>query len=100
MGFEYQFSETIMINALILAALVKVNLECKSPWVATGLLGGLGFVLSIALGYPILAVLIGTAINVGLGFLYFRALKQVEGSPAWWWIMLVGIFFFLALGML
>lgn len=60
-----------MLNALILAALVKINLECDNPWIATGLFAGLAFILSLMFGYPFLALLIGTAINVGLGFLYF-----------------------------
>jgi len=89
-----------MIKALILAALVKVNLECKSPWVATGLFAGALSILGLLFGYPFLAVLIGAAINVGLGFLYFWSLKKTEDSGAWWGIMIFGIVAFLGLGFL
>jgi len=89
-----------MLNAVILAALVKVNLECDNPWVATGLFAGLAFILNLMFGYPFLAILIGAAINVGLGFLYFWSLKKTEDSGAWWGIMLFGVFIFLGLGFL
>ena len=89
-----------MFNALILAALVKINLECDNPWVATSLFAGLTFVVSLMFGYPFLAILIGTAINIGLGFLYFWLLKKTESSSSWWAVMIIGIFVFLGLGFL
>ena len=89
-----------MFNVLILAALVKINLECDNPWVATGLFAGLAFIFSLMFGYPLLAILIGAAINVGLGFIYFWSLKKTEDSGAWWGIMLFGILVFLGLGFL
>ncbi|MDQ8196392.1 hypothetical protein QEH59_18330 [Coraliomargarita sp. SDUM461004] len=89
-----------MLNAIILAALVKINLECDSPWVATSLFAGLTFVMSLMFGYPFLASLIGTAINIGLGFFYFWLLKKTESSSSWWAVMIIGIFVFLGLGFL
>jgi hypothetical protein len=89
-----------MFNALILAALVKINLECDSPWVATSLFAGLAFVLGLMFGAPFLAILIGAVINVGLGFLYFWLLKKTESSSSWWAVMIIGIFVFLGLGFL
>ncbi len=89
-----------MLDALVLAALVKINLECDSPWVATGIFATAAFILSLMFGYPFSAVLIGTGINVGLGFLYFWLLKKTENSGAWWPVMIAGILLFLGLGLL
>jgi hypothetical protein len=89
-----------MFNVIILAALVKINLECDSPWVATSLFAALAFVLGLMFGAPFLALLIGVAINIGLGFLYFWLLKKTESSRSWWAVMIIGIFVFLGLGFL
>ena len=89
-----------MLNAVILAALVKLNLECKSPWVAAGLFATLSFVVNLVFGTPLLVTLIAGAINLGLGFLYFWLLKKTEDSGIWWFIMLLGVIGFLALGLL
>lgn len=86
-----------MLSAIILAALVKLNTECEGPWFATGIFASVGFLFSLMLGVPFLAILIGTAINVGLGFLYFWLLKKTEGSTVWWVIMITGIVIFLFL---
>lgn len=87
-----------MLNAIILASLVKVNLECKNPWIPTCLLVAVAFLLGLMFGYPILVLLIGAVINAGLGFLYFWLLKRTEDSAAWWAVMVVGILLFLGLG--
>ena len=89
-----------MLNVIILASLVKINLECDSPWVATCIFGIAGFVLGLMFGHPFSAILIGTGINVGLGFLFFWLLKKSEGSSVWWAVMLLGILGFLGLGFL
>lgn len=86
-----------MLSLLILAALIKVNLECDTPWIATGLFAGSSFILSLMFGHPFLAIVIGTAINVGLGFLYFWSLKKTEESSTWWAIMILGLFAYLGL---
>ena len=75
-------------------------MECDNPWVATALFAGLSFIANLMFGYPFLAVLIGTAINVGIGFLYFWSLKKTEETTTWWGIMIFGILAFLGLGFL
>ncbi len=86
-----------MINALILAVLVAVNLQCKSPWVASGIYTTLAFILSLVFGVPILTVILTAFINLGLTYLYFWLLKKFEGSSYWWLIMIVGILLFLGI---
>ena len=89
-----------MFNALILAVLIKVNIECNNPWVATGLFVGLSFILRLMFGDDFLVIIMGATINIGLGFLYFWSLKKTEDSGVWWGVVILGICVFTGIGFL
>ena len=86
-----------MLSALILAALVKLNLEIQKPLVPAGIFAGFGFFVSLISGYPLLAIILGPAINLGFGFLYFWLLKRTEGEGSWWAVLILGIVAYMGL---
>ena len=87
-----------MLSALILAALVKLNLAIEKPMVPTAIFTLIAFVLGLLLEHPFLAVVIAAPINFGLSFLYFWLLKRTEGQGAWWVVPIGGIIVFMGLG--
>lgn len=89
-----------MLSALLLAALVKLNLVIEKPMVPTAIFTALAFVMGLLLEHPFLAVAIGAPINFGLSFLFFWLLKRTEGQGAWWAVLIGGIALFLGLGFL
>ena len=89
-----------MLSALILAALVKLNLAIEKPMVPAVVFALLGLVLGLISGDPFLAVAIGAAINFALGFLYFWLLKRTEGESSWWVVLVGGLIIFLGLSFL
>ena len=86
-----------MLSALILAALVKLNLAIEKPMVPTVIFTLIGFVLGLLLERPFLAVVIVAPINFGLSFLYFWLLKRTEGQGSWWAVLIGGVLVFLGL---
>lgn len=86
-----------MLSALILAALVKLNLAIEKPVLPAGVFTVAGFVMGILLQHPFLAVAIGAAINFGLSFLFFWLLKRTEGQRSWWAILIGGLLVFVGL---
>lgn len=86
-----------MLSALILGALVKLNLAIEKPLVPAILFAVIAFVFGLLLEHPFLAVAIGAPINLGLGFLFFWLLKRTEGQGSWWAVLIVGIGIFIGL---
>lgn len=86
-----------MLSALILAALVKLNLAIEKPVVPAGIFTVAAFILGILLEHPFLAVAIGAAINFGLSFLFFWLLKRTEGQGSWWAVLIGGLLVFIGL---
>lgn len=86
-----------MLSALIIAALVKLNLAIEKPIVPALIFTVSAFVLGLLLGHPFLAVAIGAAINFGLSFLFFWLLKRTEGQGSWWAVLIGGLVVFLGL---
>ena len=86
-----------MLSAIILAALVKLNMVIEKPIVPAGLFTLIAFIFGILLEHPFLAVAIGAPINFGLGFLFFWLLKRTEGQGSWWAVLIVGILVFIGL---
>jgi hypothetical protein len=86
-----------MLNALILAALVKLNLAIEKPMVPTAIFTIAAFIFGILLEQPFLGVAISAPINFGLSFLYFWLLKKTEGQGIWWIVVVGGIFLFIGL---
>jgi len=89
-----------MLSALLLAALVKLNLEIDKPVVPAGIFTGVIFILGLILGHPLLGVAIGAAINFGLSFLFFWLLNRTEGQGSWWVVLIGGLLVFVGLGFL
>jgi hypothetical protein len=86
-----------MLSALILAALVKLNLAIEKPVLPAGIFTVAGFAMGILLQHPFLALAIGAAINFGLSFLFFWLLKRTEGQRSWWAILVGGLLVFVGL---
>lgn len=86
-----------MLSALILAALIKLNLAIEKPVVPAAIFAVAAFILGILLEHPFLAVSLGAFINFGLGFLFFWLLKKTEGQGAWWVVLVVGLLLFFGL---
>jgi hypothetical protein len=86
-----------MLSALILGALVKLNLAIEKPIIPTILFTVIAFVLGLLLERPFIAVAISAPINFGLSFLFFWLLKRTEGQGLWWAVLIVGIGIFIAL---
>lgn len=86
-----------MLSALILAALIKLNLVIEKPMVPTVIFTVISFVFGLVLEQPFLAVAIGAPINFGLSFVFFWLLKRTEGQGSWWAVAIGGILFFLGL---
>lgn len=86
-----------MLSALILAALVKLNLAIEKPIVPAGVFTAAALILGILLEHPLLAVGIGAAINFGLSFLFFWLLKRTEGQGTWWAVLVGGLLGFIGL---
>ena len=87
-----------MINALILAALVKLNLAIEKPIVPTAIFTLSALVLGLSFGRPFLVLVIGTAINFLLSLLFFSLLKRKEGEGSWWAVLIGGLVVFIGLG--
>lgn len=87
-----------MLSALILAALVKLNLAIEKPIVPTAIFTLSALVLGLLFGHPFLALVIGTAINFLLSFLFFWLLKRTEGQGSWWAVLIGGFIVFVGLG--
>ena len=86
-----------MLSALILAALVKLNLAIEKPMVPTVIFTVLAFVIGLSFGHPLIAVAIGAPINFGLSFLFFWLLKRTEGQGSWWAVLIGGLVIFIGL---
>ncbi len=94
---EETFSKSAMLSALVLAALVKLNLAIEKPVVPAIIFALFAFVIGFLFGYPFLAVAIAAPINFGLSFLYFWLLKRTEGEGSWWMVLFGGLFVFIGL---
>jgi hypothetical protein len=86
-----------MLSALILAALVKLNLAIEKPMVPTIIFTLFVFVIGLLFGHPLIAVAIGAPINFGLSFLFFWLLKRTEGQGSWWAVLFGGLIVFVGL---
>jgi hypothetical protein len=86
-----------MLSALLLAALIKLNLAIEKPMVPTAIFTVSAFLFGLLLEQPFLAVAIGAPINFGLSFLFFWLLKRTEGQGTWWVVVIGGILFFIGL---
>jgi hypothetical protein len=86
-----------MLSALLLGALVKLNLVIEKPLVPTAIFTALAFVIGLLLERPLIAVAIGAPINFGLSFLFFWLLKRTEGQGSWWAVLVFGIILFFGL---
>ena len=86
-----------MISALILAALVKLNLAIEKPMVPTIIFTVPALVIGLSLGHPYIAVAIGAPINFGLSFLFFWLLNRTEGQGSWWAVLIGGLAIFVGL---
>ena len=87
-----------MLSALLLAALVKLNLAIEKPMVPAVIYTVAAFIFGLLLEQPFLAVAIGAPINFGLSVLYFWLLKRTEGRGSWWVVMVGGLLVFIGLG--
>ena len=87
-----------MINALILAALVKLSLAVEKPIVPTAVFTLAALVCGLLFGVPFLALVVGTAINFLLSLLFFSLLKRTEGQGSWWAVLIGGLVVFIGLG--
>ncbi|MBC8127002.1 MAG: hypothetical protein H8M99_07650 [Gloeobacteraceae cyanobacterium ES-bin-144] len=86
-----------MLSALLLAALIKLNLVVEKPMVPTAIFTVAAFIFGLLLEQPFLAVAIGAPINFGLGFLFFWLLKRTEDQGSWWVVVVGGILIFIGL---
>ncbi|MFM2169869.1 MAG: hypothetical protein RI957_98 [Verrucomicrobiota bacterium] len=86
-----------MLSALILAALIKLNLVIEKPIVPASIFAVAAFVLGILLEHPFWVVSIGAVINLSLGFLFFWLLKRTEGQGSWWVVLIIGLLAFIGL---
>ena len=86
-----------MLTALILAALVKLNLAIDKPMVPTAIFTVAAFIFGILLEHPFLAVTISAPITFGLSFLFFWLLKRTESQGTWWVVVVGGILLFFGL---
>ena len=86
-----------MLSALLLGALVKLNLAIEKPMVPTAIFTILAFVIGLLLEHPFIAVAIGAPINFGLSFLFFWLLKRTEGQGTWWVVLFGGLIIFVGL---
>lgn len=86
-----------MLSALVLAALVKLNMAIEKPMVPAAIFALVALVFGFLLEHPALVVLISAPINFGLGFLFFWGLKRTEGSGSWWAVLIIGIGVFIGL---
>lgn len=86
-----------MLTALILAALIKLNLAIEKPMVPTAIFTVAAFLFGILFEHPFLAVAISAPINFGLSFLYFWLQKRTEGQATWWVVVIGGMLLFFGL---
>jgi hypothetical protein len=89
--------DNTMLSALLLAALIKLNLVIEKPMVPTTIFTVAAFIFGLLLEQPFLALAIGAPINFGLSFLFFWLLKRTEGQGSWWVVVIGGILFFIGL---
>ena len=80
----------LFIKVIILVGLIRLLLVTEQPFLCSGIYAGLGFVLSLASGYPFPAVLLGTAISFALASLYFWLLNRFTEAGLIWWVILIG----------
>jgi len=86
-----------MLSALILAALIKLNLAIEKPHVPAIVFTVLAFIMGILMEHPFIITLISTPINLGLSYLFFKLLKMTEGQGSWWLVVIFGIGIFIGL---
>lgn len=83
-----------MFLALQLAVLIgclKLLVDTERPAMCAGILAGVGGLLALVGGNPLLAVVISTAISFAYCFGWFWLLVRVGSGSIWWLIVAVGL---------
>jgi hypothetical protein len=88
----------IFIRIMLLAGFVRLLVYTENPLLCSILWGILIFLIRLASGGPILAVLVYAGFRFAMASLYFWLLNRIEfGSGMWWLVTVVG---FILVGLL
>ena len=83
----------MVFKAALLAALVKVLLATRSPFLCSGIYAVAGLMFAFFWGVTLQAALLGTAITFVLASLYFWLLCRYEDTNLLFWaIFIAGLF--------
>ena len=82
----------MFIKLILLAALVRLLIATDKPFLCSGIYAAAGFLLGLAFGGKVLAVLISACIGFALASVYFWLLDRLDqGSAVWWLVAILGI---------
>jgi hypothetical protein len=79
----------LILKAILIVALVRVLMLTDKPLLCSGLYTAVVFLLGMAFGAPMEALLIGAVIAFLLSSLYFWLLSRFEDSGLLWWVILI-----------
>ncbi|WP_269541582.1 hypothetical protein [Cerasicoccus fimbriatus] len=80
-----------LLDIIILCALVRLNLEMKSPVPCTVIYVVVALFFMLISGLPIFAMLVSAVTYAAMALLFFWALIKTKNSAAWWVIAVVGV---------
>ncbi len=81
----------IAIQLAVFVGCIKLLVETERPGMCAGILAGVGGLLALISGDPLLAVLIGAGITFAYCFGWFWLLVRIGTGSAWWLTLAGGI---------
>ena len=79
-----------LFRILLLVGFIRLLLATENPLLCSVLYGILTFLLGLAWGGPILAVLIVAGVRFVMAGLYFWLLNRIDSGSGIWWLIAVG----------
>jgi hypothetical protein len=80
----------IVARLLVLYGLIRLLSNTSKPLLCAGIYAGITLVLGAFQGLPVPALLLLTAVNGGVGALYFWLLDLTEDTFIYWVILVIG----------
>jgi hypothetical protein len=81
----------LVLQIALLIGMIKLLIETEKPLLCAGIYAGVAVVISLAVGTPFLAVMLGGAITFGFVFGWFWLLLRVGEGPVWWCVLIAGL---------
>ncbi len=82
----------MVIKIIVLVSLLKLLIATDKPFLCSGIYTGIVIILSLSSKAPIIEIIIYCAISFALASLYFWLLVRFKDTPAYWGILVIGLF--------